>query len=349
MKNLHGYIKLGLDSFSLLTKISLSIGFLLVISYFYHINYFPASSYGIFLDLIFVIAFAGFFYFIIMLFAFVWAPFSWLNFILNPDVAKWLFRKDADFIINSYKLENIDFEARIRRKIIFPYFFGLLGYFLLFFIISSIAFHAHIIMSIFMSFSMLSFFLSVLFDTKKEKMYLLRYILCVFQCGTYLLIGVAFIVFVSLTMPHYFKLEYLIYAAGIALMMVLASSICLFPPPNKTFPISLKIWMPIVGTVFISFFCIIFNLIPGISSSIMASLKLGNINNVTLQVNKIGCQLFANANYPIKCNENNSYFINNLNLKWGAGKYYVSFKSDNGINELFIPQAQVLGEQIYRK
>jgi hypothetical protein len=359
------YLKICLDTFSLLAKINFTIGFILVAIHFYHINYFPGGSdYSIFLDLIFVIAFAGIFSLIIMAASFIFAPYNWINLISMPDIAHYWFKSDAVYVINSYKTGKINFSSKIRKRIGIHYLVYILIYFFILLLASCFNKFTHYSLSVFMITNLILFFISLLFfpvkngekqenhqynvnPTPKQKTLIyLKIISFTATSGLYLLIGISIILLLTTNSSlHSYTHSLIGYAIGVCLIVVTASLICILPPNNNSFP--LKIWMLIVGVIFALFSCFLLGLFPNISSLMMSSLKLGNVKNVTLQIDNSACQLVARAGYPIQCNPKiKNYFINNIDLQWRLGEYYITFKSGNQSKEIFIPQTHILGSII---
>lgn len=300
-------LKLSLNTISLLFKISVAIGFLLVATvYVFYINYFSVSDYCILLKLMLFVSCAVFCIFISVFGCFILVPLNWVKLLSIPDI---FFRRNQNniSILDDYFANKFDFNIKLR--IIKRY----------------IAY-----MSIYLIFTF----------TLKEKIIIYAKLKCFSSVsGSSLLIGISLITQLSQKSHLFYDIPNgYYYFIAISILVVYVSSRGLFLPKEST---SHKNWMLMFGTVFIMVICFLNNL-PFISSLIMSNFQLGNITS-TFEIDNVACQALQEAHYPIKCNpKKQRYFLRNINVKWRSGEYYITFKTGGQTKELLIPQVHIL-------
>ncbi|WP_040534513.1 hypothetical protein [Legionella drancourtii] len=93
-------------------------------------------------------------------------------------------------------------------------------------------------------------------------------------------------------------------------------------------------WIITVSTVVILFSLLCFDGFGVLSKKIVRVYKFGAIENVSIGVDDIGCQIFKKKNLNIECNSKDKVFsIKNVNVLWRVGEYYVQFNGPNHNHE----------------
>ncbi len=117
-----------------------------------------------------------------------------------------------------------------------------------------------------------------------------------------------------------------------AFCIVVLSAICLFPMLDN---LKLITWCFIVSGSSILFLLISLGATTNLSTKIIHSCKLGDIQNASLSIDYTGCEIFKAYGIKLTCSAKQPvYHVNNINILWRIGEYYL--QDNNNLDTKFI-------------
>lgn len=124
-----------------------------------------------------------------------------------------------------------------------------------------------------------------------------------------------------------------------AIVVIFVSSICLLPFSKKW---KLLNWTMFVSAVSIICFISIFSVLTNLSTKIMRLFKFGHMENSSILVDEVGCNIFKVNGFDMDCAENQKqYQINGINILWRANECYVQ-KATQPTIKFTLPEKHIL-------
>ncbi|MFT4060044.1 MAG: hypothetical protein QM652_10925 [Legionella sp.] len=317
-------------------ELSLFIGFITLNIYFFNIQFFPIVDLYSFAYLAIVVACLGIWIFIVMVLPFSCGPYLWMELLKKKGICELIFKEEADAFINSGKKDFINLTDKARLRLLFYYVGSIIAVYLSLLIIFTKP--SWVLGAYFLLGSMMKFYLfnnkndeQVSEDKKLENSWgnskcflILKIYGASIIPGICLLLPTLMLIkfsFIRDEMLSYFFIFTLIFLSGVSLM-----------PLVKNWRASS--WIITVSTVVILFSLLCFDGFGVLSKKIVRIYKFGAIENVSIGVDDIGCQIFKKKNPIVECNPKDKVFpIKNVNVLWRVGEYYVEFVGPNRRHE----------------
>lgn len=83
----------------------------------------------------------------------------------------------------------------------------------------------------------------------------------------------------------------------------------------------------------ILYIMLIFGSLSNLPHKVMKILHLGNLEHASISTDKVLCEIFKDKGKNIECsNTKSEYIINDVNILWRIGEYYIQFQSDQKDN-----------------
>ena len=353
--------------FNMGLKCTLFLGALILGNYFIFINYIPVINFQSAIHILFIIAFIGFLVLFFTNLSFIWAPYIWLGLLQKRDSCILIVgKKHAKSIQKAYLSGYIDLPLEVRSKIFYYYVISISLYLLL--IWTSIFLNSHKVQIALIFVSLFSFlyYASIFSSNEKQKdkphsLFSRKYMshktrarinifIVSVTAASMLFLGICFALkIVSSThissslqiVSDLDTLKIVVLTLLFSVMLVTLTSACLLP---FTQSLNINVWMLLMG-----FFsaCIIFISLQAVgdgSRAIIHSLKLGGLHDVSIHVDNVGCKILEQNHYKIKCEDNQVSIVNNIDVLWRVGEYYIRFNNnDPKPKKLIIPANHVLG------
>lgn len=118
-----------------------------------------------------------------------------------------------------------------------------------------------------------------------------------------------------------------------AILIIFTSSICLSPFSKKW---KLLNWTVTVSISSIILLITLLGIITSLSTNIVRLFKFGNINNASMIIDEVGCDIFKLNGFGLDCTKaQKQYKVNGVNILWRANEYYVQDTNHPTIKFIF--------------
>ena len=337
------------DLISLFTKCAWLVGFAIFAIYFFEIKFVSVNSWESLLGITIFAAILGG----VILFSLgcmmVWSPMYWLFLFEFGSVAEIIVGKEhADYCKAKYKSGYIDVPKVIGGRIFLWYVLPISGFMLIdFYFLYNKSFKFWLYGGLIFYFLSKIIFLSYESRLKKfliPKLDKIEYaresisvlLILIFSCAASFFIFIA-LIGIRTFYPQGSELSFSNHIE-ITILLIVISSCGLIPANDK---IRIEIWMLFVGLIGAIVLFVFTNTISEAVNRIIHTLKFGNMTNMTMMVDQIGCNILTGNNANI-CSEDKAYTFK-VDVLWRIGEYYVRYETENEETQAIIPKKHVLG------
>lgn len=307
---------------------SLLLGFVIFSVYFFQIGYFPIVDLQSILYLPIIVALVGFLIFCCFVGPLGLAPYMWLELLKTKNTCELIMgKKNAEFVMKAYKDGPIDLGDSCRIRISLAYILSM------FISLGSWLFVA--LINDYFQYGIATFLLLGILGknwlylsnengvisfpySSKNRTSFIRTLLKIYSFSIFPGLCLLFFAY-SLSKILIIHDNFLAFVFLISI--IVSSSMCLTP-----YSIEWKLyrWIIFVTSITIFLFLILLGGTSNLVTKIIHLFKFGAITNATLNIGKIGCEIFNLNGFDLPCNTNQKvYVISDIDILWRVGEYYI--------------------------
>lgn len=318
---------------------SMLLGIIVFSAYFIDIQYFPVSNLASILYLPVITGLIGFMLLISFSGLVGFAPYMWAELLKDKNICRRIVGSGhTEHVMCTYRANFVDLNQKCRMQIFRWYAGTMLCCISLWFLAAEQEKNIFFVLLFILGCAGKYWVLlnqnkntpSSINSLENNKISCLR-VLTKIICYS-LLPGLAlFIVIVALT--NLVETKNTLFQTMFVIAIIFTSSLCLLPFSNKWKFLN---WTVIVSMASIILFITFLGIFTNLSKNIIHLFKFGNINNASMIIDEVGCDIFKLNGFGLDCSKKQKrYKIKRVNVLWRANEVYIQDTNHPTIKFIF--------------